>query len=70
MAILRAKDAAKMDAKARSDKLKDLRMELVKSHVGIKKATAKTKEIKRAIARIYTFNAVEIAKSQQAMKKK
>jgi len=69
MAILRAKDVPKMDAKARSDKLKDLRMELVKSHVGTRKATAKTKEIKRAIARIYTFNAAEIAKSQRALKK-
>ena len=59
MAILKAKDVAKMDSKSRVDKLKDLRMELVKSTVTAQKAKGKTKEIKRAIARILTFNASE-----------
>ena len=59
MAILRAKDVPKMDAKSRAEKMKDLRMELVKSTVTAQKAKGKTKEIKRAIARILTFNASE-----------
>ena len=59
MAILRAKDVAKMDSKSRTEKMKDLRMELVKSTVTAQKAKGKTKEIKRAIARILTFNASE-----------
>ncbi|MSS74103.1 50S ribosomal protein L29 [Candidatus Pacearchaeota archaeon] len=59
MAILRAKDVSKMDAKSRAEKLKDLKMELVKSSVTAQKAKGKTKEIKKAIARIFTFNASE-----------
>ena len=59
MSILRAKDVSKMDSKSRSEKMKDLRMELIRAKVGTKKATAKTKEIKRAIARIHTFNVAD-----------
>lgn len=59
MAILRARDIIKMDTKARAEKLKDLRMELVRSKVTAQKSLGKTKEIKRAIARILTFNASE-----------
>lgn len=59
MSILRAKDISKMDSKSRSEKMKDLRMELIRAKVGTKKATAKTKEIKRAIARIHTFNVAD-----------
>lgn len=58
MAVLKAKDVAKMDLKSRNEKLKDLRMELVRSKVTAQKS-GKTKEIKRAIARIHTFNASE-----------
>jgi ribosomal protein L29 len=56
MAILRAKDVAKMDKKEREDKLKDLRLELTKANVTSQKTNAKTKEIKRAIARLITFS--------------
>jgi ribosomal protein L29 len=56
MAILRFKDIAKIDAHERESKLKDLQMELVKAGVTANKTTAKTKEIKRAISRLYTFN--------------
>lgn len=56
MAILKAKDVAKMDAKTRAGKLKDLKIELAKANVTANKTNAKTKEIKRAIARINTFN--------------
>ncbi len=69
MAILKAKDVAKMDVKARKEKLKELKMEFVKAHVTANKSGAKTKEIKRAIARLLTFNAAD-AKAQKAVKQK
>ena len=55
MAIIRAKEAAKMDEKTRKQKLKDLKMELIKANVSANRTNAKTKEIKKAIARILTF---------------
>ena len=67
MSILKAKDIEKMDAKAREEKLKDLKMELVKANVTANKTNAKTKEIKRAIARLITFATKE--KSKEAKKK-
>lgn len=70
MAILRAKDVHKMDAKARMDKLKDLRMELARAHVTANKTNAKTKEIKRAIARLLTFETFEATKSREVTKQK
>ena len=57
-----------MDFKSRIEKLKDLLIELAKSQVGTQKATNKTKEIKRAIARIHTFNMAD-TKVKQAGKK-
>ena len=54
MAILRAKEVAKMSEKERKDKLADLKVELVKANVVANKTNAKTKEIKRAISRILT----------------
>jgi ribosomal protein L29 len=56
MALIRAKDAAKMDRGARDAKMKELKLELVKANVTANKASAKTKEIKRAIARLMTLN--------------
>ena len=56
MAILKTKDIIKMDQKSKDEKLKDLRMELIKASVANNKTNAKTKEIKRTIARILTFN--------------
>lgn len=70
MVVLRAKEVAKMDAKMRTEKLKDLRMELTKAHVTANKTNAKTKEIKRAIARILTFETAEAAKSRGVSKQK
>ncbi len=68
MAILRNNEIKKMDAKTRASKLKDLKMELVKAQVAANKTNAKTKELKRAIARIFTFNASE-AKNSEVLKK-
>ncbi|MEK6810907.1 MAG: hypothetical protein AABX96_00185 [Nanoarchaeota archaeon] len=68
MGILKSKDVAKMDSKTRTDRLKDLRMEFIRSKVGTQKATAKTKEIKRAIARIHTFNVADLKVKQVGKK--
>jgi len=54
MSILKAKDIAKMSEKERQEKLKDLKMELIKNKIDAKKL--KPKEIKKAIARLLTFN--------------
>lgn len=56
MAILRAKDVAKMSKKDRDEKLKELKMELIKANVTANKTNAKTKEIKKAISRLITIN--------------
>ena len=55
MAILRVKDIKKMEKKEREEKLKDLRFELTKANVTSQKTNSKTKEIKRAISRLITF---------------
>lgn len=72
MAILRAKEIAKMSDSERSAKLKELKIELTKANVAAHKTNAKTKEIKRAVARIITFNTlkkkVEKNKSSQSNK--
>ena len=67
MAVLKARDAWKMDAKERKERLKELRFELVKSNVTANKSRAKTKEIKRAIARLLTIN--QASKSSEGAKK-
>ncbi len=54
MTLLRYADAQKMDAKARKEKLKELKLELVKTS-GASKNKAKTKEIKKAISRLLTL---------------
>lgn len=56
MTLLRMKDVIKMDAKDRQAKIQELKFSLVKSQVTAHKATSKTKEIKRALARLLTFN--------------
>lgn len=54
MALIKKQDLAKMNTTELSTKLKDLKLELTRSHVAAHRATAKTKEIKRTIARIMT----------------
>ena len=61
MAILRYNDIAKMSDSDRKTKLKDLKIELVKSQVTANKTNAKNREIKRAISRLLTYN--QISKS-------
>jgi ribosomal protein L29 len=55
MAILRAKDAMKLSQQDRVNKIKELKLELVRAQVSSHKANSKTKEIKRAISRILTY---------------
>ena len=55
MAVLKIIDARKLSAKERTDKLKELNLELVKAGATSNKAKAKTKEIKRAVARLITL---------------
>jgi len=52
-----ATDFKSMSEKERGNKIKELKMELVKSKVGgAKTGTSRIKEIKRMIARILTLN--------------
>jgi len=57
MAILKSKDIAKMDEKERNEKVKDLRVELIKNRIEAGKGgKMKAKEIRRTVARLLTFN--------------
>jgi ribosomal protein L29 len=59
MAILRAKDIKKMTTSEITDKLKDLKIELIKAKVGKKTGKVSQREIKRTIARLLTFKKTE-----------
>jgi len=69
MAILKAKRVAKMEPKARKEKLKELKLELIKSNVSANKANAKNKEIKKAIARLITYEKISKLKIKNEEKK-
>ena len=57
MAILKSKEIAKMQSKEIEEKIKELKMELIKEKVSSAKGgKLKTREIKRTIARLLTFN--------------
>ncbi len=57
MVKLKAKDIRKMSKMEREEKMKELRMELVKSRVSASKTgNSKVREIKRLIARMITIN--------------
>ena len=64
MAVLKSKDAAKMNSQERESKLKELRLELVKANVSANRTNAKTKEIKRAISRLITFTSSKGVKNK------
>lgn len=55
MAVLKFKDVERLSKDEREDKIKELKMELIKNKVAAK-AKTNIREIKRAIARILTFN--------------
>ncbi len=55
--VLKTKDLKGMSKNERGKKLEELRVELIKSKVNVSKTSGpKTKEIRKAIARILTLN--------------
>lgn len=59
MAVLKSKDIKKMTNKEIEEKVKELRMELIKNQVSANKGgKLKTREIKRTIARLLTFSRI------------
>jgi ribosomal protein L29 len=57
MSIIKTKDISKMSEKDMEEKIKELKMELMKNRVGTSKGgKIKTREIKRTIARLLTVN--------------
>ena len=66
MVILKSKDIRKMSPKEIEEKMKELKMELIKEKVSAAKGgKLKTKEIKRTIARLHTINRL----NQRSLKK-
>lgn len=61
MAILNKKDISKMSEKEINEKIKDLKFELIKNQISSGKGKKlKTNEIKKTIARLLTFNRLNI----------
>ena len=59
MAILKSKDIKKMSKAEIKDKIKELKIELIKESVNLAKGgKIKIKEIKRTMARLMTFNRI------------
>lgn len=56
MAVLKSKEIKSMSEQERKQKLKEIKLELIKANVTANKANSKTKELKRAISRLLTFN--------------
>lgn len=57
MAILKLEDIGKMSNKEREDRIKTLKMELIKDKINLSKGgKTKIREIKKTIARLLTFN--------------
>jgi len=70
MATMKAKDLRNITREDRDKKLKELKLELVKSKVHASKTgTSKAKEIKKIIARIFTINKSE-GKTKEELNKK
>jgi ribosomal protein L29 len=70
MAILKSKEIAKMPEKERQNKLRELRMELIRANVSANKTNAKTKEIKKAISRLLTMETNKLNASKKEVLKK
>ncbi|MFA7707658.1 MAG: 50S ribosomal protein L29 [Candidatus Pacearchaeota archaeon] len=57
MAVLKKKEIKKMSEKENNEKVKELRLELIKNQISSGKGRKlKTNEIKKTIARLLTFN--------------
>jgi len=69
MATLRVRDIRNMSKGDREKKLKELKMELIKSRSGNSKTGNRTREIKKIIAKIFTLNKSEEVKSSEEVEK-
>jgi ribosomal protein L29 len=68
MAILKVNEISKMSEKERNSKIQDLKIELMRDKASAGKGgKMKTKEIKRTIARLLTFNRIN---SKESVEKK
>jgi ribosomal protein L29 len=56
MAILRMSDVKKLSANERKQKMSELKLELTKASNKASQSKGKRKELKRAVARLLTFN--------------
>ncbi len=69
MALIRMKQIRAMSDAERKTKLNELKMELIKGSVTANRATAKTKEIKRAISRLNSVSKSSL-KGKEELKNK
>ena len=66
MVILKSKDISKISQKEIEEKIKDLKMELIKNQISSGKGgKMKTREIKRTIARLLTFNRLNLVDKKE-----
>ena len=65
MAIIKKSELRSMNDKAKEEKIKELKLELVKAAVTANKTNAKTKELKRTIARLLTKKISQEVKPKQ-----
>jgi len=66
MVILKSKDISKISQKEIEEKIKDLKMELIKNQISSGKGgKMKTREIKRTIARLLTFNKLNLVDKRE-----
>ncbi len=56
---LKMKDIKGMSAEARKGKIQELKLEMIRGRTSASKTKSKTKDIKRAIARLLTFAQAE-----------
>ncbi len=70
MAILKTKEIKNMSPKDREKKLKELKLELIKSQSRNSKTGNRTREIRKIIARILTLNKLEEDDSSREVEKK
>jgi large subunit ribosomal protein L29 len=66
MAILKSRDISKMSNKEIEEKLKDLKMELIKNQISSGKGgKMKTREIKKTIARLLTLKRLNSGENKE-----
>ncbi len=66
MALLRYKDVQKLSQKEKVEKINEFKLALIRGNVTANKAASKSRELKRAIARLHTFK----PKTKEGVEKK